>query len=225
MSTHSLFDFGSRDSGYHAWLKSTYGGAYPDYATGGFAVKSVGPMAIESTGGTLTIGPTDSSATNIGTTNTTGAVNIGVLGSRLITIGGATSSITTKGYIFHIDGKILRQFSAIALPDSGTPTVDQLLSPTPVFKGSAPTGPTNFTLPTAAELVSKISNVAKDEFFGFTLVNTALLNAYTIVAGAGGSIVGDAVVAATKSGYFALAFDNVTSGSEQYTVYKMSGSN
>jgi len=219
-----LFDYGSVNSGFSAFLTSNYGFVGPDWTTGGFKVESQGPLVIESTGGDISINPTDGSAVNIGTQDYDSEINIGTSGARYITIGSTDADVLTTGEVIHVDGKILRQFNPLTLTGNAEIlTVDDMLLPTPAFTGNAAGVGTGLTLPDAADIVADIDRAAVNEFIGFTVINTnGAANSFTVTMGLNGTAVGGMTVAASSSAYFALRLTSVTTGAETYSVYRMS---
>ena len=96
-----------------------------------------------------------------------------------------------------------------------------------------PTADRAFTLPTAALAVAGTPNAKVGDTLDFVIINTGTANADEIItlgAGTGGTLVGSGAVLtanavndafSTGSGLFRLYFDNVTSGSEAITVYRI----
>ena len=96
-----------------------------------------------------------------------------------------------------------------------------------------PEGAANWTTPTAALAVAGIPSVAAGDCLDFYVINNATTGAneiITMVAGAGCTIVGNALVAAPNvtedqensgSAKFRIRFTDVTSGSEAYTLYRL----
>ena len=96
-----------------------------------------------------------------------------------------------------------------------------------------PAGAATWTLTTAALAVAGISGVEVGDCLDFYVVNTDATNdvAITIAAGTGGTLVGNMEVESPEqtaekissgSGMFRFRFTNVTSGSEAYSVYRLS---
>ena len=96
-----------------------------------------------------------------------------------------------------------------------------------------PTADRAWTLPTAALSVAGVDGVAVGDSLYFSVINTGTANAdeiITISAGTGGTLVGSGAICTANavndaissgSGLFKLRFDNVTSGAEAITVYRM----
>ena len=96
-----------------------------------------------------------------------------------------------------------------------------------------PTADRAWTLPTAALSVAGVDGVAVGDSLYLSVINTGTANAdeiITISAGTGGTLVGSGAICTANavndaissgSGLFKLRFDNVTSGAEAITVYRM----
>lgn len=96
-----------------------------------------------------------------------------------------------------------------------------------------PTADRAWTLSTAALAVAGTPGCKVDDTLDFVIINTGTGNADEIItlgAGTGGTLVGSGAVCtanavndamSTGSGLFRLYFDNVTSGSEAITVYRI----
>ena len=96
-----------------------------------------------------------------------------------------------------------------------------------------PTADRAWTLSTAALAVAGTPGCKVDDTLDFVIINTGTANAdeiITLAAGTGGTLVGSGAVCtanavndamSTGSGLFRLYFDNVTSGSEAITVYRI----
>ena len=96
-----------------------------------------------------------------------------------------------------------------------------------------PTADRAFTLSTAALAVAGTPGCKVGDTLDFVIINIGTGNAdeiITLAAGTGGTLVGSGAVCtanavndamSTGSGLFRLYFDNVTSGSEAITVYRI----
>ena len=79
----------------------------------------------------------------------------------------------------------------------------------------------NLTTPTAALLKAADPDAVVGRGYEFTVINLNGTNAATLVAGAGVTLVGSAVVAASSSANFYVRYTNVTESSEAVTVYRV----
>jgi hypothetical protein len=102
---------------------------------------------------------------------------------------------------------------------SATLTADQILTG---ILTSAPTGPVTFTLPSAADLVSKFDK-AKVVGYGVHLyVRNDGVALISLSAGSGGSISGMATVAASAyAAHYILRLTNVGPGVEAYQLIRV----
>lgn len=190
-------------------------------------------------GSNMTIGNTSNSSTiinsgaggiNIGGNSSPGEVNIGntdvaksifignsVSGSRLFARQGA-------------GGFFKSQPSPIALSDSNN-AIGLFALLAGVITGS-PTADRIQTLPDASVIVSSISSIQVSDSFDFVFINKSSVSdaKWIISVGVGGTMEGSPDVSpAINSGYrtsgsglFRLRMDNISSGVEAYTVYRIS---
>ena len=96
-----------------------------------------------------------------------------------------------------------------------------------------PVGAAAWTFPTGALLVAGIDDAAVGDCIDFCIINsdgTANIDITVTAAASGCTIVGNALVQSkdvaadawcTGSGMFRIRVDNVTSGAEAYTIYRM----
>ena len=119
-------------------------------------------------------------------------------------------------------GLIKKQANAIFIPDADTNIfVSHLLNG--ILAGTL-TAPRNLLMPTATDVVTGIAGIQVNDAIDFSVINRSAIGSFTVVAGTGGSIDGNAIVDAVtdKSGLFRLQVTNITSGTETYTIYRMS---
>lgn len=101
---------------------------------------------------------------------------------------------------------------------TATLTVGQLL------KGllhSNPGAAATFTLPTAALLVAGDKKAEVGTGFQFSLRNDNGVNGITVAAGAGGTLAGAAAVSTASSGLWYVRYDDISSGTEAYTLVRL----
>lgn len=97
-------------------------------------------------------------------------------------------------------------------------TADQVVGA--VLDNTAATAVNTVTLPTAALLVAGLPGAFVGSSFCFNVVGDAVSN-LNIAAGAGGTLVGSAVVAAATSAKYQVRLSNTISGSEAYQVTRL----
>lgn len=203
----SLIQSGNIHSGYTEYVKDTYGYVDADVANTGFKVESVGRLGIYSTGDDLNINPQASTGDiNLGTSALTGAVNIATSGTRVVTVGGAASTIFLPAPYLLIDAtpQIDTMSAPVTLSNATENiTITQLLEPNATFVSAIDCA---FTLPTAANIVGGLSDPAIGNSIPFTIIqhtaNTTTVTANTNVTLASGNSMTVANGATGTSGKF-----------------------
>jgi len=96
-----------------------------------------------------------------------------------------------------------------------------------------PENPATWTMPTAALAVAGVKDCTVGQALDFYLINSATTGAneiITVAAGSGGTLVGNAGVAAPNitedeensgSSHWRMRFTNVTASSEAYSLYRL----
>lgn len=151
--------------------------------------------------------------------------------AKTITMGNSTGASRLFAR-YGTGGIIKHQTTPVTLSDvNATLTVTNLL--TQVLTGT-PTVDRILTLPTAADVVSAITNCEVGDSFDFSIINksSAANEADFILAmGTGGTMDGNDITSSCKNnagtyessgtGIFRLRIDNITASSEAYTIYRI----
>lgn len=148
-----------------------------------------------------------------------GDVFIGTAGvARNIVVGnniGSSALINRYG----AGGYIRHQEPIIALADADAVLlISQILA---ALFTITPTATRTLTLPTAVDAVAGMVAAQIGDAVDFNIINLAAGIDVVLAAGTGGSIVGNTTITGNTTGIFRLRLNNVTSGTESYTVYRL----
>jgi hypothetical protein len=181
------------------------GGIQLSFGSGGLDMQGEGPITLD--GG---------AASNIviGNTAGTGSVDISTVGGRITTIGNTTAAasvILRNG----ASGQLSKSTSPQALNATGNITTAMLLGK---ILTSTTAAAVNGTTPSAAAIVAACPDCIVGDTLSLKIVNTGG-NSFTILAGAGVTIVGNAVIATNTSRVVDIRIDNITGSSEAVTFY------
>lgn len=213
------------------YLLDNYGFAGPDYGQAGYLVTSVaGPLTLASTGGLISINPTDDGDVNIGTAAYNGDINIGTAGARTLTLGSSNATVNLVADVLTIEGKVVEDATQVSANIATVLTGAQMWQPNLTIV-MAPGGAITLTLPTAANMVSNCPRTAVvGDFVTFTVTNnqTNAANTITVTAGANMTTVGDMVITPDNgahgvSGVFGVRLTTVT-GNGAAIIYRLNNS-
>ena len=118
-------------------------------------------------------------------------------------------------------GLILNSSTPVALSDANaTLTISQILN-----NGAFTISPTvlttrTLTLPTAANIVAGVSEIATNDCLEFSVINTGAGTA-AVAAGTGGALTGLANISANNSGIYRIYVTNIAGGTEAYSIYRL----
>lgn len=228
-----VYDRGAIQSQSEYYFNNEWGRCGVDYDNAGFMVGSNdGALALSSSGGTISLNPTDNNDINIGAAAYNGAVSIATGGARTVTIGSANATTYLTGDALDFQGLVYENGTQTAANNAGdTLTGAQLWEKNPIFT-LTPGGAVNLTLPTALQLVSACPRTAVvgDEV-EFVVVNSATANAanaVTLVAGANMTTLGTLTMTPDtgvhgQSGVFRIRLTAVT-GNCAAVVYRVNNS-
>jgi hypothetical protein len=137
-------------------------------------------------------------------------------------IQGANSEVDTQT---KLDLSVLtRRYNTQHRQAADVGNISATLTAADMRKGILTTNPgvaINLTTATAALLKAADPDAAVGRGFEFTVINLNGVNAATLVAGVGVTLVGSAVVALSTSANFYARYTNVDSGTEAITIYRI----